>query len=158
MRLLTAVVTAAMIAGPARAGDLVLSFGAFDVTDDTYRAVEAGARYGIGERWWRLRPIVGAMATSAGAFHAYVGFALEVALGEHVVLGASLAPGYYNHGGRGKGLGDPLEFRSGIELAWHLGRGRRLGVEVYHLSNQDLGAINPGQGSLVLTLSLPLGS
>lgn len=157
MRLLAAVLAAAIIADPARAGDLVLSIGAFDATDDTYRAAEAGVRYISRERWWRLRPMGGGMATSAGAFYAYVGLALEVALGGRVTLAASLAPGYYNRGGSGKDLGDPLEFRSGIELSWHLGRGRRLGLELYHVSNANLGAINPGQTSVALTLGLPLG-
>jgi hypothetical protein len=152
------VLVAAACAGavtPTRAGDLVIALGTFDVSDDTYRALEAGLQYRVSGRWWLLQPILGALATSAGGLYLYAGLGVAVPLGASLLLSASFAPGYYDRG-RGKDLGDPLEFRTTLGLAWRLGGGRTLGLEVDHVSNQNLGTTNPGQGSLLLTLSVPL--
>ena len=56
-------------------------------------------------------------------------------------------------------LSDELtgEFRSSFEIAWRFGNGWRIGLEGYHLSNADLAAHNPGNGSLLLALIIPVG-
>ena len=43
------------------------------------------------------------------------------------------------------------------ELALRLDGGRRLGLELYHISNASSGRINPGAESLLVTFALPLG-
>ena len=94
----------------------------------------------------------------AGAFHLYAGFAADLPLGEHALIRLGFAPGYYDKGADGKDLGMALEFRSSFEIGWRFGDGWRLGVEIYHLSNAQLGDINPGNGSLLVALTIPLGS
>jgi lipid A 3-O-deacylase len=131
--------------------------GLFDFTDDTYRAIELGAQYRGAGRWWLFHLMGGGMVTFDGAFNVYGGFALEVPLGKRLLVRGGFAPGYYGRGG-GKDLGLGLEFRSSLEVAWRLEGGWRVGVELYHISNASLGDTNPGNNSLLLTLTLPVGS
>ena len=49
-----------------------------------------------------------------------------------------------------------MQFRSGIEAGWRFGKGLRVGLELYHLSNAGLEDLNPGEESLVLTFALPI--
>lgn len=53
-------------------------------------------------------------------------------------------------------LGDPLEFRSGVEVSYRFETGYRLGVVVYHLSNGGLSETNPGTDTVALSFSIPL--
>lgn len=131
--------------------------GVFDFTDDTYRAGELGAQYRGRGRWWVLHPMAGGMITTDGAWHLYAGFGIDLPLGRRWLIRLGFAPGYYEQGG-GKPLGLALEFRSSFEIAWRFGHGWRFGLEGYHLSNADLAAHNPGNGSLLLALTLPLGT
>ena len=55
--------------------------------------------------------------------------------------------------GDGKDLGGPVEFRSGLEVAWRAGERLSVGVGFYHLSNAVLYDRNPGEESLVVVLS-----
>jgi hypothetical protein len=130
--------------------------GLFDFTDDTYRAGEFGAQYRGRGRWWVLHPMAGGMVTTDGAWHLYAGFGIDLPLGRRWLIRLGFAPGYYDQGG-GKPLGMALEFRSSFEIACRFGDGWRIGLEGYHLSNADLAAHNPGNGSLLLALTIPLG-
>jgi hypothetical protein len=131
--------------------------GLFDFTDDTYRAGELGAQYRGSGRWWVLHPMAGGMVTTDGAFSLYAGFGIDIPIGQRLLVRLGFAPSYYHQGG-GKPLGMSLEFRSSFELGWRFGDGWRIGLEGYHLSNADLAAHNPGNGSLLLALTIPLGS
>jgi hypothetical protein len=135
---------------------LMLSGGAFDANKQFNPATEFGLQWRGGGRWWRLGPMAGAMATTDSAFDAYFGFSLELPLGTRVALRGSFAPSYYSKGD-GKDLHGELQFRSGIEASWRFGRGLRLGLELYHLSNAGLQDLNPGEESLMLTFALPVG-
>ena len=131
--------------------------GVFDFTDDTYRAGEVGAQYRGRGRWWVLHPMAGGMVTTDGAWHLYAGFGIDIPLGRRFLIRLAFAPGYYEQGG-GKPLGAALEFRSSFEIAWRFREGWRIGVEGYHLSNADLAAHNPGNGSLLIALTIPVGA
>ena len=52
-------------------------------------------------------------------------------------------------------LGQALEFRSGLELAYEMRSGWRVGLALYHLSNAGLARENPGSEGLVVSISLP---
>lgn len=130
--------------------------GLFEFTDDNYRAPEFGVQYRGRGRWWLLHPMVGGMVNADDAFNLYAGVGLDLPLGRRALIRLAFAPGYY-HQGDGKDLGSPLEFRSSFEIGWRFGDGWRIGLEGYHLSNADLADINPGDGSLVLGLTIPLG-
>jgi hypothetical protein len=63
--------------------------------------------------------------------------------------------GLYSRG-TGVDLGGPIEFRSGIELAYNLENGMRLGLGWDHRSNLEIYARNPGVEMVHLRLSIPL--
>lgn len=132
--------------------------GLFEFTDDTYRAAELGAQYRWSGRWWLFQPMAGGMVTSAGAFQVYAGVAVDIPLGRRPFIRLGFAPGYYDQGARGKDLGMALQFRSSFEIGWRFRDGWRIGIETYHLSNAQLGDINPGNGSLLVALTIPVGS
>jgi len=161
-----ALIVAAATLGAAPAADspvvhppssLGVMAGLFEFTDDTYREGEFGLQYRLGQRWGIFQPMGGAMVTTAGAFNIYAGIALHISAGQRWLFRGSFAPGYYDKGPSGKDLGLDLEFRSGLEIAWRLASGWRLGIEFYHLSNGDIGRINPGNGSVLVTVTVPLG-
>jgi lipid A 3-O-deacylase len=153
------------VADVVRAGDepfpytprsLGITGGLFEFTDDTYREGEFGLQYRLSRRWGPFQPIGGGMVTTAGAFNLYAGVGIDFPAGRRWLFRASFAPGYYDKGPSGKDLGLALEFRSSLEIAWRLSSGWRFGIEIYHLSNADMGRINPGDGSLLLTVTVPL--
>jgi hypothetical protein len=133
---------------------LTVAAGQFDVNLRRDPAAELGFQLGPALGRWILRPIVGGMGTTDGATLAYLGAALELGVGRLVVR-PSFAPGYY-HQGRGKDLGGPIEFRSGLGVSWRLRSRARVGVEFYHLSNAGLGQRNPGEETFALSVSIPL--
>lgn len=133
---------------------LMFSGGAFDANKRVNPAAEFGLQWRGGGRWWRLSPMAGAMATTDSAFNAYLGFSIDLPLGTRLALRPSLAPTYYSKG-NGKDLHGVVQFRSGIEAGWRFGKGLRLGLELYHLSNASLQDRNPGEESLVLTFAMP---
>jgi hypothetical protein len=99
------------------------------------------------------------MLTTDGAVHVYAGFGADVPLRgrfKRVVFRPSLCPGFYHRGG-GKDLGSAFEFRSGVEVALRLEGGRRIGLELDHVSNSGYGQSNRGEESLTLTLAFPFG-
>lgn len=105
---------------------------------------------------WIVKPMVGGFATTRGAVYGYAGFAIDLHLGEHVVLTGSEAIGAYGRG-NDKNLG-PIapEFRSAIEVAYRFDDGSRLGVLFHHISNADAGSRNPGAETLMLTYAYPV--
>jgi hypothetical protein len=132
--------------------------GVFEVGDRLDQSAELGVQYRFGSRWWRLQPVAGGTAVADGAYNLYAGVALDLPLGRHAYVRGTFAPGIYGSGSQGKDLGHTLQFRSGIESGWRSHSGWGLGLELYHLSNGRLAEINPGSNSLVVTLSIPVGS
>jgi len=159
VRWFAAAVVVVALAGSARADDpsfLTLGAGVYDFGKKHESAmVQAEWR---GERaLWHFKPIVGAAVEQHGAGYVYAGILLDVFLSNRVVLTGSFAPSFYWEGG-GKDLGLPLEFRSGIELAWRFDDRSRLGVSLHHLSNASLGDINPGMETVLVYYALPIGT
>jgi hypothetical protein len=141
-----------------------LSFatGVFDLWRPKWRTWEFDAEYKFylkcletPYQGFNIRPLLGLMATAEGSFYIYGGINLDLIFFDHLLFAPGFAAGYYNHG-KGKNLGYPLEFRSGIELAWQFSDWRRLGIHFYHISNASLGNRNPGEESLVLFYDIPL--
>ncbi|MGA9753373.1 MAG: acyloxyacyl hydrolase [Acidobacteriota bacterium] len=69
---------------------------------------------------------------------------------------ASLTSGPGRYSDHHYDLGSHLEFRSGLELFYHLGRGYRLGIGVFHYSNGGVARHNPGTESVRVALVIPL--
>ena len=103
-----------------------------------------------------LKPMVGGMATARGAVYGYGGFAVDLHLGEHVVLTGSEAIGAYGRG-NDVNLGPIIpEFRSAFEAAYRFDDGSRLGVIFHHISNAGASSKNPGAETLMMTFAYPI--
>ena len=100
-------------------------------------------------------PTAGVMAGAQGSLYVYGGFRVDLPLGRRWIVSPGWATGLYNRSDRFD-LGGPVEFRSGIEVAYRLPGGSRLGVCLYHLSNAGLFTKNPGSESLFFTVSAGL--
>jgi len=152
--------TAALAAAPtARAANLVdgvaLSAGSFDFLEGN-RSGEVGFElrmrefgHGPAELPWVLRPVAGAMTTTKNALYGYLGFRVEIPAKGPWTLTPQFAAGVYDRGNE-KDLGGSIQFRSGLELAYEVNPGNRVGAVFYHLSNAGLEQHNPGSESLVI--------
>ncbi|MES2272712.1 MAG: acyloxyacyl hydrolase [Chlamydiota bacterium] len=141
-----------------------LSFGtgAFDIMREKHRTWEFEIEYKFHVKGWKspnryleFRPLLGLMATAKGSFYLYLGINFDLLFWDHLLFAPGFAAGYYA-AGQGKDLGFPVEFRSGVELAWQFSDWHRLGLHFYHLSNASIGKRNPGEESLVLFYDIPL--
>ncbi|MGY6536065.1 MAG: acyloxyacyl hydrolase [Pararhodobacter sp.] len=97
-----------------------------------------------------VQPVYGLSVSSRG--EAWVGgglaYGIELSPGGVFVRG-SVMPGLHARG-RGRDLGGPITFRSGLELGMPLGQGEiALGID--HRSNAGLYSENPGLNSLYLS-------
>jgi hypothetical protein len=102
-----------------------------------------------------VRPIIGVEGTTGGSVYLYGGAMVDVHIGESFTLSPSLAVGYYEPGDTDT-LGSSIEFRTGVEAAYSFDNGMRVGVAYQHISNAEIGDVNPGTETLSLNLSLPL--
>jgi len=141
-----------------------VSTGIFDLLRERHRTWEFSLEYKFHFsrlkspfRFLEFRPLIGLMANIQAATYLYAGLNLDLFAGERIVIAPGFAAGWYRSGG-GKDLGYPLEFRSGVELAWQFEDASRLGIHFYHLSNASLGSRNPGEESLVFFYDIPIKS
>lgn len=139
-----------------------VSTGIFDLLREKHRTWEFSLEYKFHFsrlkspfRFLEFRPLVGAMATIKGSSYLYGGINFDLFPCDQIVVAPGFAAGWYR-AGKGKDLGYPLEFRSGVELAWQFEDASRLGIHFYHLSNASLGKRNPGEESLVLFYDIPV--
>lgn len=138
------------------------AIGAYDFYREKWRSIEIDLEYKFHVKWMKspfrileFRPLVGVMATARGSGYLYLGLNFDLLFFDHLLIAPGFAAGYYWQGS-GKDLGYPIEFRSGVELAWQFPSWHRLGVHFYHLSNASLGRRNPGEESLVLFYDIPI--
>mgnify|MGYP003952603175 CR=1 FL=1 len=102
------------------------------------------------DNFFYLKPFVGAEFTSDSAFFFITGIYLEDNLGELMLgeenkwnLTPSFGFGYYDDGD-GKKLGNNIEFRTTLEISYQLKNSDRIGISLGHISNANIGDINPG--------------
>ncbi len=161
--ILTAIVAAAIWAGApgptATAEDdphfLTLAVGYYDFNDD-WGAAEFRAEFRARDKFWIFKPLGGMMATSDAAFYGYAGVLVDLYFGRRIVVTPSFAAGLYADGD-GKNLGQTVQFRSAIEVAYRFDNRARLGLSLYHLSNASFNDDNQGTEVLSLSYSIPLG-
>jgi hypothetical protein len=141
---------------------LSIASGIYDLLRERHRTYEFEMEYKFHlkclkapHQIFQFRPLIGLMTTAKGSFYGYLGINFDLLFLEHVHFAPGFAAGYFTPG-KGKNLGYPLEFRSGIELAWQFSDWHRLGIHFYHLSNASIGSRNPGEESLVLFYDIPL--
>jgi hypothetical protein len=102
-----------------------------------------------------LVPAVGFAFVDNDATYAYAELKRDFWLANGVVVTPSFGLGRFDpsldfH------LGQALEFRSGLEVAYELRDGYRVGIALFHLSNGGLAEENPGSEVLVASFSLPV--
>lgn len=161
-RLLAMLIVSSLFAGNCPPDLLSFGIGAYDFYRDRYRTFEFEIEYKLHvkafkspNRYLEFRPLIGVMATAKGTFYGYIGLNFDLLFFEHLHFAPGFAAGYFTPG-KGKHLGYPLEFRSGVELGWQFSDWHRLGLHFYHLSNASLGNRNPGEESLALFYDIPL--
>jgi hypothetical protein len=153
-------VLAAVAGAPARAraedpAFVSLGLGYYDINRQTNEAVDFRLEYRHGEKLWIFKPWVGIEGTSDGAVYGAAGILVDVFWGRRVVVTGSFGAGYYENGD-GKDLGNELEFRSQLEIAYRFDDRSRLGLAFSHISNASIADVNPGVEILNLYYSIPL--
>lgn len=133
---------------------LVFSAGVHDVHDNK-TASEFRLEYRSDIKLSIFKPFTGFMFTGDEATYAYAGVFVDLFYGKRFVVQPSFAAGAYRQG-KGKDLGNTVEFRSQLEFAYRLDDRSRLGISVNHISNASLSDNNPGTESIVLTYAMPL--
>ncbi len=159
--LLAAAFAAVLASLPARAvGEEISLFrvgmGVFEFNLPKATAAELAVQYRGGRNTGPLHPILGAKVTTDAAFFVFAGLGGDISLGRRFVFRPSFAPGIYRQG-KGKDLSAYLNFRTALEIALRLGGGRRLSLEMDHVSNAGAAPTNLGEESLVLAFAMPLG-
>ena len=155
--------TALLPAAPARAAEVVISAGEYDV-ERAAQGQEAPLVAGLvvrltgtevwrSKRGWSLIPAFGVMGTEENAVYGWGGGALLIPINNQWGLVPQLGAGIY-HQGDDKNLGGSLEFRSGLEVVFRASDALRVGLEFSHLSNAGFHELNPGVNSLVLTFAV----
>jgi lipid A 3-O-deacylase len=143
-------------ASPVLAGDFLTGYvGEFDALQRDNTSVIGGLEYRYKDVYHGLRPLAGVMVTTDSAVYGYAGAAWDLALSNHIILSPNFAAGGFAQGD-GKDLGNGIEFRSGIELAYQYDNGARGGLAFNHMSNASIGNKNPGAENIVATYSIPL--
>lgn len=135
---------------------LNLTFGQVGIADD----IEGANRYGMEYRMrpyskWALIPAVGFARAENGATFVYADLRHDYWLNDRWVVIPSFGVGAFDDT-KEIDLGETLEFRSGVELAYRFHGQYRVGVAVFHLSNGGLSDKNPGTEALVISLCIPL--
>ena len=102
-------------------------------------------------------PLAGILATSDGAVYGFAGLYIDFVFFERFIITPSGAVGLYSRG-NGRDLGDVVEFRTQIEVAYALDNAARLGLVLSHLSNGGFSGVNMGSESILLSYAVPLSS
>jgi len=131
-----------------------LGVGVYDINDD-FTAADFRAEF----RWGKglfdvVKPFVGVQGTSDGTIYGFFGLGVDLHLGDRIVVTPNVAAGLLDEGS-GKDLGSPVEFRTGIEIAWRFENRSRLGLAFHHISNAHLTDKNPGTEVLSVVYSIP---
>jgi lipid A 3-O-deacylase len=133
---------------------LSLGAGVYDVNDDS-TAADFRAEYRSGWGFFDVvKPFVGLQGTSDGTVYGYFGLGVDLHLGDKLVLTPNAAVGLLDEGS-GKDLGSPIEFRTGVEIAWRFENRSRLGLAFHHISNARISEKNPGTEVLSVIYSIP---
>jgi len=130
--------------------ELNLFTGMFDFSDTKQAAGILGIQHQNDELFresflGKLSPISGGFITQNNAYYIYSGAQAEYDLG-FLKITPSFAPGYYNEG-NGKDLGNPLEFKTEVQMTFDLFDSTEFGMSYNHISNASLGTKNPGANS-----------
>ena len=136
-----------------------ITAGQIGILDD----IDGPQRYGLEYRFksfagpwgFRLIPAIGAARSSNGANFIYSDLRHDFYLNDRWILVPSFGLGVFSSSEE-VNLGNDLEFRSGIEIAYVFRNKMRAGIALFHLSNGGISSQNPGTESLVFSLCIPI--
>jgi hypothetical protein len=136
-----------------------ITAGQVGILDDT----KATQRYGLEYRFksfsgpfgFRLIPAVGAAIANDSAHFIYADIRHDFYLSRRWILIPSFGLGIFKDSSK-INLGNNLEFRSGVELAYQFKNKVRAGVAIFHLSNGGISSQNPGTEALVFSICIPV--
>lgn len=135
---------------------LVIGAGLYDSFDQEAETLDLRIEYRWGISLWALRPWAGIEVTADGALYAVAGVLADIGIGSNWIVTPGAGAGFYDEG-NGKDLGDPVEFRTQLEVARRFSGDDRLAIALSHISNAGLGDANPGTEVLTVYYSIPLG-
>ena len=138
---------------------LNITAGQVGILDDT----DGSQRYGLEYRFksfagpwgFRLIPAIGFATSSDGANFIYSDLRHDFYLNDRWILIPSFGVGLFDDSEEIQ-LGNELEFRSGIEIAYQFRNKMRAGVALFHLSNGGISSDNPGTEALVFSVCIPI--
>ena len=138
---------------------LNITAGQVGILDD----LEGPQRYGLEYRFksfsgpggFRLIPAIGAAASNNGANFVYADLRHDFYLSDRWLLIPSFGMGIFRDSSE-INLGNDLEFRSGIEVAYQFHNKMRAGIAIFHLSNGGISSQNPGTEALVFSVCIPI--
>jgi hypothetical protein len=136
-----------------------ITAGQVGILDD----IDGQQRYGLEYRFksfagpwgFRLIPAIGAARSTNGASFIYSDLRHDFYLNDQWILIPSFGVGLFDDSEEIQ-LGNELEFRSGIEIAYQFRNKMRAGVAIFHLSNGGISSQNPGTESLVFSVCIPI--
>jgi lipid A 3-O-deacylase len=136
-----------------------ITAGQVGILDD----LEGQQRYGMEYRFtsfsgplgFSLIPAIGAAAANNGARFIYTDLRHDFYLNDKWLLIPSFGVGVFNDSDE-VNLGNSLEFRSGLEVAYQFQNKIRAGIAVFHLSNGGISSQNPGTEALVFSICIPV--
>lgn len=103
----------------------------------------------------RLIPAIGATIASNGSHYIYAGLAYDFYINSRWLLVPSFVLGKYKQSVE-INLGNDLEFKSGIEVAYQFENKYRAGVAFFHISNGGISESNSGTEILAFSVSIPV--
>ena len=136
-----------------------LTAGQVGIFDNLDGAQRYGAEYRFtsfaGPWGFRLIPAIGVAAANNHAKFLYSDLRHDFYLNDHWLLIPSFGAGVF-HQSKAIDLGNNLEFRSGLEMAYEFNNHYRAGLAIFHLSNGGISSHNPGTEVLVFSLCIPV--
>lgn len=137
------------------ADEIVLRFGVDDVENNTN--TRTGVVYGeyFFDPFWKREKFAASLGIAAsidgdGDFYAAAGVRGVLDLNDKWFAEGSFMAGYFDQGTGGTPLSYDLEFRSLLGINYRLTDRSHIGLSVAHISNADLGRINPGTNQVML--------
>lgn len=138
------------------ANTLSASVGYFEVFDDD-GATDFRIEYTQGDAllFNHLKPWLGAEMTTDTTFWGGGGLALDIPAGNQLYVTPSLGVGFYAQGDSDVDLGDGLQLRPQVEVAYEFSNQNRLGLALSHFT--DLSDDDESAQSLNVYYHVPVG-
>ncbi len=136
-----------------------ITTGYVGILDDESKTQRYGLEYRFksfsGPYGFRLIPAIGAAVSNNGAYFIYSDLRHDFYLTPRLILIPSFGVGVFKDSSK-IDLGNDIEFRSGLEIAYQFKNKIRAGIAIFHLSNGGLSSQNPGTEALVFSVCIPL--